>query len=403
MDHPFATRLAFLALIAVLACGRTAPSTTPPPPHAEFVLSSGDSAYWVTIDARGTHVRGVPIELARVDGRFYELYVVDNDLSFAGADLVGQSVYRRDLRSGDSTLVFTDSLVPALAGQYARAHPDDRRLAPGDEPDEDVELRATATLDIDATHGPFASFSLHTDVERAAAPLWHVSRAGVIDLRRGRAATLADVVAGDVASVERARARALKAALDSARSSPDARGRRAVAELEQYRLDPASFSITTAAGGPAISFALPGAGEGDAGNALELEPIAFPQPAWWSDVAASLPMRSSDESRAVWRHGAYSVVARYDSIGGSRLSIRDSTSREWPITPITGVASHIYWLDAPALDGDTRHALTRAFDEAATYGLDSKVAVAPRPLVALAARSRTSGRTPFRVPSTGSN
>ena len=389
--------------MAVLACGRATPATTPPPPHAEFVLSSGDSAYWITIDARGTRVRGVPIELARVNGRFYELYVVDNDLSFAGADLVGQSVYRRDLRSGDSTLVFTDSLVPQLAARYARAHPDDHRLDPGDEPDQDVELRATATLDIDAAHGPFASYSLHTDVEHGVSPLWHESRQGVIDLRTGRAATLADVVGGDITTLQRDRDRALEVLDDSVRRTHDARGRRAAAELKNFHLDPMSFSITTAAGGPAILFALPGAGEGDAGNVLSLAPIGFPQPAWWGDVAASLPMRSSDESRAVWRHGSYSVVARYDSLGGSYLSIRDSTSREWPIAPITGVASRIYWLDAPALDGETRHALTRAFDEAASYGLDSKVATAAQPPLSLAARSRHTSRTPLRVPASGSD
>ena len=403
MGHPFVTRLPFAALIAMLACGRARPSTAPPPPHAEFVLSSGDSAYWVTIDGRGTRVRGVPIDLARVNGRFYELYVVDNDLSFAGADLVGQSVYRRDLRTGDSTLVFSDSLVPALAAQYARAHPDDHRLDHGEEPDEDVDLRATATLDIDAAHGPFASYSLHTDVERGTAPLWHVSREGVIDLRSGRTATLADVVVGDVTSLQRDRDRALKDLIDSVRGSRDAIGQRAAAKLEHYHLDPMSFSITTAAGGPAISFALPGAGEGDAGHVLALEPIAFPQPAWWNDVAASLPMRSSDESRSVWRHGSYSVVARYDAAGAARLSIRDSTSREWPIAPISGVASRIYWLDAPALDGDTRHALTRAFDEAASYGLDTKVAATPRTPLSLAARLGLSGRTFLRVPTSGAN
>ena len=384
MGHPSAFRVAFAALIAVAACGTPDSSATPPPPHAEFVVSSGDSAYWVTIDARGTHVRGVPIELARVNGRFYELYVVDNDLSFAGADLVGQSVYRRDLRTGDSTRVFSDSIVPALAMQYARAHPDDHRLDPGDEPDEDVELRATATLDIDAAHGPFASYSLHTDIERATAPLWHVSREGVIDLRRGRAASLADVVGDELASVESARDHALADIRDSARTSRDARGQRAAAQLTHYHLDPTSFTITTAAGGPAIAFGLLDAGERDAGRVLTLAPIAFRQPAWWGDVAGSLPLHSSDDSRAVWRHDTYAVVARSDSAGGSRLSIRDSTSREWPIGPLSGSASRIYWLDTPALDGDTRHALIRAFDEAASYGVDTKVATVPRTPATLA-------------------
>ena len=397
MRHPPRTAFA-LALLLVLPACRDVRRSAAPPPSAEFVLSSGDSCYWVTIDGRGTRVRGVPIELVRVNGRFYELYVVDNDLSFTGADLVGQSVYQRDLRSGDSTLVFTDSLVPQLAREYARAHPEDHRLDRGEEPDPDAQLRATATLDIDASHGPFASYSLHTDVERGTAPLWHVSRAGVIDLRSARSARLADVVGGDVGSVERDRDRAMKDVIDSVRSSRDERGRRAAAELSHYHLDPTSFGITTTAGGPAVSFALPGAGEGDAGHVLSLAPIGFARPAWWRDVEASLPTRSSDESRAVWRHGAYSVVVRYDAAGSASLSIRDSTSREWPIAPISGRAARIFWLDAPTLDGDTRHALTRAFNEAASYGMDTKVAVSRRAPVHLTAQRTAAARTRLSVP-----
>ena len=397
MRHPPCTALALALLLLLPAC-RDARRSAALPPSAEFVLSSGDSCYWVTIDGRGSRVRGVPIELVRVNGRFYELYVVDNDLSFTGADLVGQSVYRRDLRSGDSTLVFTDSLVPQLAREYARAHPEDHRLDQGEEPDPDAQLRATATLDIDASHGPFASYSLHTDVERGTAPLWHVSRAGVIDLRSARSARLADVVGGDVGSVERDRDRAMKDVIDSVRSSRDERGRRAAAELSHYHLDPTSFGITTAAGGPAVSFALPGSGEGDAGHVLSLAPIGFARPAWWRDVESSLPTRSSDESRAVWRHGAYSVVVRYDAAGSASLSIRDSTSREWPIAPISGRAARIFWLDQPTLDGDTRHALIRAFNEAAGYGMDTKVAVSLRAPVHLTAQRTAAARTRLSVP-----
>ncbi|MDQ2666318.1 MAG: hypothetical protein M3Z05_09945 [Gemmatimonadota bacterium] len=394
--------LLVVLILAVTGCHDTRTDAAPPPPPAEFVITAGDSSYWVTIDARGTRVRGAPLELARMNGRFYELYVVDDDMSFSGADLVGQSVYRRDLRTGDSTIVFTDSLVPQLAREYARAHPTDHRLDPGEEPDEDVELRATATLDIESSHGPFASYALHTDVERGNAPLWHVTRQGVIDLRSGHPARLSDVVERDVASLERSRDRAMHDVLDSVRVSHDARGQRAAAELGHYHLDPTSFSITTAAGGPAISFALPGAGEGDAGHVLSLEPIAFPQPAWWREVAATLPTHSSDQSRAIWRHGAYSVVARYDSTGGTSLAIRDSTSREWPIAPLSGTAERIYWLDAPAVDGDTRHALTRAFDEAASYGTDTKVAVRRRSPLWLATRADATP-PPLHAVLTGAN
>lgn len=373
----------FLPLLAALAgCGdavRSAPNG-PLPPAVEFILAAGDSTFWVSSDATGIRARGVPLNLAQIDGRFFELYVVDDDLSFTGADLVGQSVYRRDLRSDDSTIVFTDSLVPHLAREYARAHPDDHRIGPDEEPDAEPALHAIATLDIVAAHGPFVSYALHTDVERNDAPLWHVSRRGVIDLRNGHIASVSDIVGTreGAADIARRRDRALASVLDSVRGSRDARGVRASGLLAHYQLDPASFSLMTSNGGPAIAYALPGSGEGDAGHLLSLAPIGFAQPAWWHDVVATLPQGSADGSRQVWRHAAYSVVVRYDASGSAHLSVRDSTSREWPVGPISAPATRIFWLDAPRLDGETRHALTRAFDDAAGYGSDTKVATARR-------------------------
>src|SRR5258708_22849439 len=113
-------------------------------PTAEFIVAAGDSAYWVASDTSGLRVRGAPLELARVDGQFVEVYVVDDERSFGEADLVGQSVYKRDLRSGDSVRVFTDSIVPDIARRYARAHPDDQPLARGDEPSDEPRLRPAA-------------------------------------------------------------------------------------------------------------------------------------------------------------------------------------------------------------------------------------------------------------------
>ena len=162
--------------------------------------------------------------------------------------------------------------------------------------------------------------------------------------------------------------------------------------LAHHRFDPTSFSITTTAGGPAIAYALPGSGEGDAGHVLALDPIAFAQPPWWRDVASSLPMSSSGGARDVWRHGNYSVVVRYDSTGDARLSIRDSTSREWAIGPVSAPATRIFWLDRPRLDEATRRALLRAFDDAAAYGSDTKVASGRgRATRFLAARFRFAG------------
>jgi hypothetical protein len=376
MRHLMSIDVSVLALLAAVGCGDSgrSGSQSPRPPAAEFVLAAGDSTFWITSDARGIHSRGAPLDLAQVDGRFVELYVVDDDLSFQGADLVGQRVYRRDLRSGDSVLVFTDSIVPQVAREYAHAHPEDHRIDPGEDPDDNPLWRATATLDLGAAHGWFVSYTLHTDVEREHAPLWHMSRSGVLDLRARRAAALADVVGAGASDLERQRDAGLRRVIDSVQSSHDERGIRATALLLHYHLDPTSFTITTVDGGPAIAYFLPGAGEGDAGHMLPLAPIRFAEPAWWGDVATSLPISSSDGARDVWRHGAYSVVVRYDSLGGARLAIRDSTSREWLVGAVSSPATRIYWLDGPRLDRETRHALSRAFDEAATYGAESRVA-----------------------------
>jgi len=357
MHQSFLSRALLFALPVFMGCRDAARSSTaaPPPPAAEFVLAAGDSAFWVTSDSAGIRSKGVPIELARYGGRFFELYVVDDDLSFQGAELVGQSVYRRDLRTGDSVIVFTDSLVPKLAREYADRHPDDHPLDEDEDVDPDPELRATATLDLGTAHGPFVSYSLHTDVERVHEAPWHSSRRGVLDLRTGRTATVADVAGPQAADVERS-----------------ARG---AGKPPHHPFDPRSFAITTIDGAPAIAYALPGAGEDDDGLVLPLAPIRITDPIWWRDVAASLPTTFAEGSREVWRHNGYAVVVRYDSIGDASLTLRDSTSREWPIGHVTGPATRIFWLDRPALDGDTRHALSRAFIEAAGYGGERRVAI----------------------------
>src|SRR4051812_26148718 len=107
--------VAALALVAGAACRDAAPPPAGSPPAADFVLAAGDSSFWVTSDHGTVRMRGAPLELARVDGRFYEIYVEDDDRSFEDAVLIGQRIYRRDLVSGDSLLVYEDTIVPHLA------------------------------------------------------------------------------------------------------------------------------------------------------------------------------------------------------------------------------------------------------------------------------------------------
>ena len=373
---PPATLLAVLLTAAAGCRDDPASLRATPPPTAEFIIAAGDSAYWVSTVGTSLRMRGAPLELAQVDGRFYEVYLVDDDRSYEDAVLVGERIYRRDLLSGDSVVVYQDTLIPSLAREYARLHPDDRRLGPDEEASEEPLWRATSTLELGAMHGRFASYSLHTDVERGDGPLWHTSRTGVIDLRERRAATLFDLADGAVDRVERLRDAELRMALDSVRASRDARGTRAAATLGHYRLDPTSFELTTVEGRPAVAYALSGAGVGDAGHMLPLTPILIGEPTWWREVLPSLPVTSADGGRDVWRHRRYDVVVRYGTSGDAELAVRDSTSREWQVGRISGPAVRIFWLDDPAPDSAVRSALVKAFREAAEYDEEGRVALA---------------------------
>jgi hypothetical protein len=372
---PLRLALACALLVCASACRGTVPDAARPP-EADFVLSAGDSSYWVTSAGGSVHFRGAPLELARVDGRFYELYVADDDRSYQDAVLVGQRIFRRDLVTGDSLLVYEDTIVPRLAARYARLHPDDVRLQPSDDASDDPLWRVTTTIDLADVHGPFLSFSLHADVERDDADPWHTSRRGVIDLSTGRPAALERIVGGDVARVTRRRSVAAAAMIDSVRAGGDRIDRaRTSTLLRAYHLDAGSFELTVVDGQPAIAYALSGRGEGDEGHLLELPPIEIGEPAWWISAAPSLPIASVDGRRQVWRHGGYEVVARQDSSASvARLLLRDSTSREWPVGTVPAPSTRIYWLDRPAVDSVTRRALDRAFDESALYDDDVRAA-----------------------------
>jgi hypothetical protein len=158
---PLRRALALAILVGAAACRGAPTPDSAQAPDVDFVLSAGDSSYWVTSEGGAVHLRGAPLELARVDGRFYELYVADDDRSYGDAVFVGQRIFRRDLVTGDSLLVYEDTIVPRLAARYARLHPEDVRLQPNEETSDDPLWRVTTTIDLAEVHGPFLSFSLH--------------------------------------------------------------------------------------------------------------------------------------------------------------------------------------------------------------------------------------------------
>src|SRR5213082_1552300 len=192
-----------LALVVVAACGtrdRTSNAPSSPPPHGEFLIATQDSTFWISTKGTRVRTRGAPLTLARYDGRFFELFLADDDRSFPDALLVGLRVYRRDLASGDSTVIFADTVVPRMAREYAVAHPTARPLEPEEDAVDDPTIQATADLELIDVHGSYLSFDYHVDVGIRGREPWHATRRGVIDLRSGRAARVADVFSPSIAT-----------------------------------------------------------------------------------------------------------------------------------------------------------------------------------------------------------
>jgi hypothetical protein len=354
------------ALLALtLACSD---KTANRPPRAEFIVAAGDSTYWVRSDPSGVKLRGSPMVLARLDGRFRELYVVDDDRSFENALFVGQRLYQRDLVSGDSTEIFRDTVVMSLAEAYQRSHPDARRLAPDEDAGEEPAVSATSEVSVLGVYGPFLSMEFHVDTSGTGDESWHMTRHIVVDLRNGRQASLADVLGPSEASAVSARARKLyQETIDSVRRDRRPAARRAAQSIAHFRFDPTSFSLTAPNGTLMIAFSAPGQGTGGEGFVLPMRPIPVTEPPWWVDVRSALPT-STREREEQWSRDAYVVKARYDTTARPvSLSLVDSAGREFPIGGVSPPVHRIYWLDRPALDRTQRSALSRAFDEAALY------------------------------------
>jgi hypothetical protein len=367
-----------LLLMAATACERRANG----PPDAEFLLAAGDSSYWVRSDGSTISMRGSPLVLARLDGHFLELYVVDQDQSFENAQFIGQRLFERDLLRGDSTEIFRDTLTTILADRYARQHPDERRLGDDEEPREEPKTSAATDVSVLGVHEPYLSIEYHVDTTGSSDDNWHTTRHIVIDLRNGRQMTLPEVVGDEEAKAVIARGRTLfREAVDSVRRDTRPVGRRAARAIEHFRFDPKSFSLTAPNGSLMVAFSAPGQGTGGEGFTLPMRPIAVREPAWWSTARGALPT-STQEREERWSRGGYTVRAQYDTASRPvRLTLMDSTGREFPIGNVSAPVHRIYWLDKPAIDKAVRAALSKAFDESALYDEDARTASAPAVIV----------------------
>ena len=435
-----------VAVCAVVACTRRQePRAAPPPPRADFLIAAGDSTFWVTTGPKGVRVRGSPLVLARYDGKFYEVYVADEDHSYYDAVFTSQRIYRRDLMTGDSVAVFLDSSVVAAARRYAVVHPNESPLASDEDAAEDPSTSVTGEVDIVDVHGPFLSFEYRgAEASKSAvnggggASDRQVLRRGVIDLRSGLRTTpraLFGVVAGDsaVARGRRAFASTLSA-IRAARDNGNERARLAAAASGAFVFDPMSFAVIDADRAPGAQFFAPARGPRAGGLTLPLSPVPVPEAAdldWWTAERVALPIGGPDSASDVWTRPGLEVVARYDTAGGpeqgqgvvvlirqardaravalGQPAGRQAVGREWRVGRFPSPTRRLYWLDRPPLDSTARRALVRAFNESALYGDDARTVrrVLPPgrqrpPRIEFVARpERDEGRRPRGRPATG--
>lgn len=358
-----------------MACARAPQGAVP---RTEFLVANEDSTFWVTADARGIRMRGAPLVLARVDNRFSELYVADDDRSYYEAVFVGQRLFRRDLISGDSAELLADGEVAGMAERFAREHPEERPLAADEDGAEHPRTSAISELRVLDVHGPFASYEHLTDIDVAGGSNRHAAHRGVIDLRSGDELTVGDLF-GDAeeARVVPLAEAAWRGVRDSLQSTAGARREDARNALQHFDFNAGSFTIGALDRVPQVQFAVPGAGGSAGGLTLPLPPLPVAEAPWWDAVVEELPLGPSSMGR--WPRERFELVARVDTASGDRatLSLRDGT-REWPIGVVRGPVRRIFWLDTPTIARAQRQALIRAFDAAAMYSEETRIVEAPR-------------------------
>lgn len=179
-----------LTALAITGLAGACALPPPPPPTAEFLVSAGDQTYWVRSDNSGLRIRGSPLILARTGGRYYEIYVSEIDRSFPRALLSGERVFRRELASGDSAIIYDDTTIVKMADQYHRAHPSVPLLGPDDDPDDDVDVTAVGETDILNVLGPYVAIEHRLSIERADDHAHDDTTRTVIDLRNGKTVPL---------------------------------------------------------------------------------------------------------------------------------------------------------------------------------------------------------------------
>ena len=117
-------------LVVLTLAGCSLPD--PHPPAAEFLVADGGSTFWVTSGPAGIHARVSPLILTRAGNRYYQVYVAERIRTYQDAMFSAEPIYRRDIISGDSTLLWEDPKIDAWETVYLARHPSARPLDPDD-------------------------------------------------------------------------------------------------------------------------------------------------------------------------------------------------------------------------------------------------------------------------------
>lgn len=396
-----------LLLLAVGACERVEPPQPAPP--ADLLLSAGDSVFWIRSEADGIRVRGAPMSLAMVGGRLSELYVTEDDLSFYDAVYVGQRLFKRDLINGDSLQLFADTLMRVLARSYAAANPDEQPLARDEQGSENPRTIGSAEILVLDVLGPWVSYEYRTDVDVVGRPSAHGLRRGVLDLRTGVQTSLEALVG---------RTESLALADEGQRQWREMRDSMLVAaeevsdadrlrdEFARLSFDPRSFGLSVFDRTPRVRFTMAQSAAPRPAAAVSLFPIPLdPVPAWWEELAGAYAEPGADDEQ-LWRQPEYVIVGRPEPGTRPRVSLamRDAGGQEWRLGYVPAPVHRVIWLQDSTVAPGTREALMRAFDEAAFYGDQSRVArsrgarPASQPRFVPVAATAASPTTPRRHP-----
>ena len=338
-------------------------------PEAEFLLVSDDSTAWVHSSADTVIVQRAPMLIATLAGRLIEIYVAEDPINFNDATFLVSRVYRRDLVSGDSTLVFADSTVLRAAMSFVRAHPADERLEAEDPVPETARSFESGITPLDVVGG---TIGIEVHLDRTVGELGtHDTYRATVDLPTGRRLSLADVTSPSAAGASIAAARRnLAAAILLAGRREGPVGKAASRAIASLNFDSLSFTLTRTGDSLSAQFLAHDEqviDEGRDTHRFALEPITIAAPTWWASARHTLP-RHLPDSASRFDIGALALDVQYDSQDVAQVAtrtargVRTVTRMRGPVRRAIAIADSLI-----APHGKWRAALERAFSESGYY------------------------------------